>query len=72
MPVLIVIGLVLLVAGFLTASQATVGVYLAASACFFAILARIAQARVQHQEILRTTAPQALQRSPAQVALIWS
>jgi len=48
---LALIGCLLLFAGFLFSSSATAGVYLAACACFFGILARLAQAN-DHQRAL--------------------
>jgi hypothetical protein len=46
---LIVVGCLLVLGGVLHVSQATLGVYLAAVGCFFAILARIAQSAAQHK-----------------------
>lgn len=46
-------GVVLLFFGFMLSSQATAGVFLAASACYVGILARLAQA---HDHELRRAA----------------
>jgi hypothetical protein len=48
---LLVIGFIVLLIGFFNLSNATIGVGICAIACFFAILARIAQANKHHNEL---------------------
>lgn len=50
---LVIVALVGWVIGILLLSQATYGVGVLAAACLFAILARMAQASRQHQEMRR-------------------
>ena len=49
---LVVISILLALYGLFTLTQATMGAGLVAAACFFAILARIAQAQAQHYEAM--------------------
>lgn len=48
---LLLLAAVALIAGFMSLSQATLGVGILAVACFFGILARLAQANRHHKEI---------------------
>jgi hypothetical protein len=52
-PFLIALAVLGAVIGLLTVTQATQGVWAVAAACLFAILARIAQAGVQHREMVQ-------------------
>lgn len=54
---LVVIGFVLLATGLLNANQATLGVFIGVAACFFGILARLAQAaeHAKRQAATRTS-----------------
>jgi uncharacterized protein (UPF0548 family) len=47
----IVLGFIVLFIGFAFVSQATLGVYLAAVACFLVAFARVIQAHDQHKEL---------------------
>jgi hypothetical protein len=49
---LVVLGLLVVLGGILSLTQATLGVGLIAIGCFLAILARLAQAEVQHRKTL--------------------
>jgi hypothetical protein len=49
---LVILGLLVVLGGILSLTQATLGVGLIAIGCFLAILARLAQAEVQHRKTL--------------------
>jgi uncharacterized membrane protein YiaA len=49
--VLLVIAFIVLIIGFFNLTNATLGVGICAIACFFAILARLAQASSHHKEL---------------------
>ena len=49
---LVILGLLVVLGGILSLTQATLGVGLIAIGCFLAILARLAQAEAQHRKIL--------------------
>ncbi|WP_158606133.1 hypothetical protein [Simplicispira hankyongi] len=49
---LVILGILVVIGGILSLSQATLGVGLIAIGCFLAILARLAQAEAQHRRAL--------------------
>ena len=49
---LVILGILVVLGGILSLTQATMGVGLIAIGCFLAILARLAQAEAQHRQVL--------------------
>ena len=55
--ILVLLSLLATIIGFLTLTQATMGVGILAVACILAIFARIAQADAQHKELKKMLGP---------------